>query len=119
MFIIDPINGGKVRLALEMENDAEYYRVQPQTIQNIKDNFGLSKLTINDIHVTCVKNSFHITMEIRGMSYHIGVRPNSENFETEFWPINGSPDYLKTYLENIQESKKVVLFGHQYICFLY
>jgi len=101
MNIIDPINGGKVRLDLEMENDAEYYRVPQYIVQNIKENFGLSKLTINDIHVTCVKNSFHVTMEIRRISYHIGIRPNSDNFETEFWPINGSPDYLKTYLENI------------------
>jgi hypothetical protein len=100
MFITDPVKG-KIQLSLEKEHDAEYYRLPLPTLENIKNMFGLSKVPVNDIHITCVKNSFHVTMEIREYSYHIGVRPNASGSEIEFWPIAESSDYLKTYRENI------------------
>ena len=100
----DPVNGEIITLTIEKEGDAEYYRIPKENIPNFKSKFGLSKLDIKDIHTTCVKNSFHVTMEIKGSSFHIGVRPNSNNNDIEFWPVSGLPDYLKTYKENIYDA---------------
>ncbi len=99
--IKDPITNGLINLIFEKDHDAEYYRVPPQTTQKIQDNFGLSRLRITDLHISCVKNSFHVTMETNGISFHIGIRPNTQNTIIEFWPMQITNDLLKTYRDNI------------------
>jgi hypothetical protein len=100
----DPLTHKIITLTFEKEGDAEYYRIPKENVPNFTYKFGLSKLDITDIHTTCVKNSFHLTMKIKGSSFHIGVRPNSDNSVIEFWPVSGLPDYLKTYKENIYDA---------------
>ena len=104
MIIRDPVNGRPVHLELDksVKGIAEYYRVPQSTLENIKKEFNLSLLDIIDIHVSCLIQSFHVTIKFIDFSFHIGVRPHDrDSKEMHFWPLSDVPDHLRTSVPNI------------------